>query len=150
MKEKQEIVLGFFKENLSRLEIVRRTGLNWRTVNKYVKGYRKALREALESGRVEDGSVILSEVVEAPVYDSSSRSKRKLSEEMTAEIGKCLLDNEEKVANRQHKQQMKKVDIHFHLRSLGHDIGYTTVATFIRDLEMKKKETHQPLWVKSE
>lgn len=141
MKEKQEIVLGFFKEGLSRLEIVRRTGLNWRTVNKYVKGYRKALKEALESGRVEDGSVILSEVVEAPVYDSSSRSKRKLNEVMIAEIGKCLQENEEKVSNRQHKQQMKKVDIHFHLRSLGYDIGYTTVATFIKDLEMKKKET---------
>lgn len=141
MKQKQKIVLGYYLEGKSCLTIVRETGLNWRTVKKYVDRYEKAKKEAFESGSMSDGSVLLSEVVDPPKYDSSGRGKRKLSESMIAEIEKCLADNEEKALNRQRKQRMKKIDIHEYLRSLGYDIGYTTVATFISELERKKQET---------
>lgn len=141
MKQKQEIVIGYYLEGKSCLTIVRETGLNWRTVSKYVKKYKKAQKRALERGTIPDGSVLLSEAVEPPKYDSSGRGKRKLSEEMIAEIENCLKENEEKVRNGQRKQQMKKIDIHEHLRELGHDIGYTTVATFTSELERKKQET---------
>jgi len=141
MKQKQEIVIGYYLEGKSCLTIVRETGLNWRTVNRYVKKYKKAQKRALEGGLIPDGSVLLSEAVEAPSYDSSGRGKRKLSEAMISEIEKCLDENKEKVLNRQSKQQMKKIDIHEHLRGLGYDIGYTTVATFISDLEKRRNET---------
>lgn len=142
MKQKQEIVIGYYLEGKSCLTIVRETGLNWRTVSKYVKKYKKAQKSALERGLISDGSVLLSEAVDPPKYDSSGRGKRKLSKEMISEIEKCLKENEEKVHNGQRKQQMKKIDIHEHLRELGHDIGYTTVATFISELEQKKQETY--------
>ncbi len=141
MKQKQEIVIGCYLEGKSCLTITRETGLNWRTVSKYVKQYKKAQNRALKAGKISDGSVLLSEAVEPPVYDSSGRGKRKLNEAMISEIEKCLEENKAKVLRHQSKQRMKKIDIHEHLRSLGYDIGYTTIATFISDLEKRKNET---------
>ena len=141
MKQKQKIVIGYYLEGKSCLAISRETGLNWRTVSRYIQAYKKLQERALEQGLISDGGVLLPDAADAPFYDSSGRVRRKLTDAVIAEIEKCLEENRSKVLKGQHKQCMKRIDVYEHLRGLGYDTGYTTVATFISDLEKRRKET---------
>src|ERR1019366_10677890 len=66
------------------------------------------------------------------VYNSSTRTKRKLSEDIIAIIDKCLLENEAKRLDGRMKQRLRKIDIHELIMSAGHSIGYSMVCKHIR------------------
>lgn len=141
MVEKQQIVIGYYRQGKSQRKISRETGLSRRTVKKYIEQYAEELKQP--EILVKDG------VLSVPRYNSSSRKSRRLSAEMKHLIRSCLIQNKEKLNKGMSKQQMKATDIHEYLESKGHKIGYTTVCNFIRQEKQKGTEIfirqkHQP------
>ncbi len=141
MVEKQQIIIGHYRQGKSQRKISRETGLARRTVKKYIEEYSNSLKQSNKS--ISDG------VVSSPSYDSSTRKSRRLSDEMKILIRTCLEKNKEKLGKGMSKQQMKATDIHEYLESEGHKIGYTTVCNFIRQENQKGSEiyvrqSHQP------
>ena len=137
MKGKQEIILKHFREGKNKSEIAKELEIDWKTVDKHVKSYRKSMEKLSSSAEKRE---LTDDLVKEPAYDSSNRKKRKITPEILAVIKECLEKNQEKKKNKQSKQQMKKIDIFEHLKELGHSIGYTTVATIINELNDKSKE----------
>ena len=140
MKEKQEIIIGYYREGKSKREISRDTGISRKTVKKYILSY-ESERLALESASVEAEAALIADLVSPPVYDVSTRAKRKLTSALIARVTALLAENTVKRSRGQHKQQLKKVDIHEQLVSEGFDIGYTSVCNLVRSLENAHRES---------
>ena len=74
----QEIIISHFLEGKSQWEIHRRTGFARKTIRKYINQYEKKRKAIIEEkGDVE---VLINDIVEIPRYDSSNRSKNKLTQ----------------------------------------------------------------------
>ncbi len=86
-------------------------------------------------------SEVIDSLVEAPRYDSSSRPKRKLTKEIVERVKACLDENRKKRSRGQHKQQMKKIDIHEVLVQEGYDIGYSSICHLVTALEGHGRES---------
>ena len=138
--DKQEIIISHFLEGKSQWEIHRQTGFDRKTIRKYIEQYderRKALIE--EKG---DNSILIRDIVEAPKYDSSKRTKVKLTDEVRERIDFYLNENETKKTTGRSKQQKKKIDIYECLIEESYEIGYTTVCNYIRDKLKEEKEAY--------
>ncbi|MEM6767866.1 MAG: IS21 family transposase [Bacteroidota bacterium] len=133
MEENAQIIIDYFRKGKSQREISRELGISRNTVRKYISHYQ---------GKLTDGSGAISSAgqISAPVYDSSSRSRRKLTEEVVAKIASYLSANEQKRRSGKSKQQMKNVDIHAALLDAGYDIGYSTVCEYIHKYKSRSKE----------
>ena len=88
----------------------------------------------------DSGSKLVDELTAFPVYDSSNRTRYKLTSELKAEVTGLLKTNAERVLNGQRKQQYKKVDIWEHLKRSGHCAGYSTICKLISELENESRE----------
>ena len=53
---------------------------------------------------------------------------RKITDAMTVRVRELLAENAQKRKRGQHKQQMKKCDIHTLLQAEGYTIGYTSLC----------------------
>ena len=142
LNEKQEIILKFFREGKSQRAIARETGVDRKTIGKYIKGYQQVKQNLLQSegvNRLEQIDLI-SDLVAPPQYQVANREKRKLSDEMVAQIKYYLEENETKKQNRQAKQQKKIVDIHEALLDNGYQISYSTVRNTVNQLNQSVRE----------
>ena len=140
MRDKQEIILRYFRDGESIRRISRETGVSRHTVGKYVGEY-ASQKEALTKISGASAAELIESIVEAPSYDSSHRQKRKLTPEIVARVKSCLVENTQKRSRGQHKQQMKKIDIHQLLRGEGYDIGYSSICLLVNELEGRKAES---------
>lgn len=131
MLEKQQIILRHFHQGMSQRTISRELGLSRNTIKKYVDGYMKdrCLQDSSCKG-----------VLDPPRYDSSSRTKRKLTEQVRARIDQYLSDNERKRSTGLAKQCMGRVDMHEALITDGFEIGYTTVCEYVKQRLRKGQE----------
>jgi transposase len=141
MIEKQEIVLRHFRDGHSRRQISRDLGISRDTVAKYIDEYAERKRALLESSPQEDPGVLFAPLVEAPRYDSSSRSPRKITDALTTRVRELLAENAKKRGRGQHKQQMKRCDMHALLREEGYDIGYTSLCGLVNRLTQQVPES---------
>ena len=146
---KRKVLLKYQNgDNLS--EISRALGVSRTTVRKYINVYEEKIIKLKTSVENKDDTVdaLVDELSAKPKYDSSSRSKRKLTEEITDIIDDCLEKNEMKLLNKNRKQMMKSIDIYELLKEKNHNIGYTTVCNYIRRTVLKKeafiKQEYQP------
>ena len=128
MYTKQEIIIRHYISGHSQRSISRELGISRDTVRYYLSTYEEKLSELGSSH--EALQACLSEPI---TYDSSSRSKKKLSEAIAKRIDDLLWQNAAKHSSGLHKQVLKGIDIHQQLNEEGHDIGYTTVCQYIRD-----------------
>lgn len=117
MSTKQKIILQYFRSGKSQRQIARELHISRKTVKKYVEAYRIAHDEA--QLKYSDDEALAASIVEAPDYDSGNRTKRKLTQEITARIEVFLKENERKGHSGLHKQKMKKIDIYEVLLSPG-------------------------------
>ncbi len=78
-------------------------------------------------------------MVASPKYDTSSRTRIKLTDEIMETIDELIKSNEKNRLLGRSKQLMKKIDIHEKLVELGFDISYPTVCNYIRDNHEKKE-----------
>jgi len=136
LKQKQEIIIAAFLEGKSQRQIAKDTGVDRKTIRKYVKKYLEARNSLINSGENEtlDERELIDDIVQAPKYDSTNRKKYKLTDEIIEKIKFYLNENEKKRTTGQAKQQKKKIDIYEVLEQQGYDISYTTVCNTIRDL----------------
>ncbi len=140
MQKKQDIILRYFRDGESIRRRSRETGISRYTVGKYVEEY-SSRKESIHGHSGESSAELIESIVEAPRYDSSNRQKRKLTAAIVTRVKACLLENKKKRSRSQHKQQMKKCDIHELLQSEGHEIGYTSICALINELEGKGQES---------
>ncbi len=142
MIEKQKIIIAYHREKKSQRTIARDSGLNRRTVARYIKNYERKRSQLLLEGDNSAEEELISDIVEAPHYDTSSRKKVKLTEEMVARIRFYLKENEQKQKEGKRKQQRKKIDIFEVLQEEGFAIGYTTVCNTIRKIQKESREAY--------
>ena len=140
MINKQEIIIRFFRNGESISQIAREIAVSRKTIRKYIKNYSEAKNRLSQNTQAEEKELI-SEIVKVPKYDSSTRAKRKISEEIISSVKSCLEGNKVKQSRGQHKQQMKKIDIFEYLTEKGYQIGYTTVCNLVNSFEQKSAET---------
>lgn len=139
MREKQEIILRHFRDGKSIRRISRETGISRHTVGKYISEY-SSQKEGLRSISGDSPAELIESIVEAPSYDSSHRKKRKLTPAIVERVKSCLSENTQKRSRGQHKQQMKKIDIHQLLRSENYDIGYSSICLLVNELACSTAE----------
>jgi hypothetical protein len=87
--QKQNIILMNYREGRSQREINRITGVDRKTIRKYIEKYEEQRKE-LHQGKQNEIELIRS-IVESPTYTTGKRPKRKLTEAMELSIQKHLL-----------------------------------------------------------
>jgi transposase-like protein len=140
--EKQKIIITYLRKGKSQRQIAREMGLNRRTVAKYVKDYETKKAQLTGFKGNSNQEELIADIVEDPRYDTSSRKKVKLTDEIIDRIKFYLRENETKRAEGKAKQQKKKIDIHEALKEEGFDIGYTTTCSTIRKINKEAKEAY--------
>ncbi|GAH83269.1 unnamed protein product, partial [marine sediment metagenome] len=110
MIDKQKIIISYYREGKTQRQIARETGINRKTIRRYLAQYEKN-KNILIGSKGGDNSELIADIVEKPKYDTSSRYKVKLTDEIISRIGFYLKQNEEKRATGRSKQQKKKIDI---------------------------------------
>ena len=140
LMQKQEIILSHFREGKSQWEMHRQTGIDRKTIRKYIKEYEEKKQTLLNLS--DDNTELISDIVAPPKYDSSGRVRRKLTDEMINRIHFFLEENEVKKAIGRSKQQKKKIDIYECLIEEGFNISYPTVCNYIRENVEQGKEAY--------
>ena len=85
MKEKQDVLLRFFREGDSKSKISRDLGINRRTVRRYIEEYLSVQEKEKTAGTHIDGC-LPSYVSEPPTYHRPSTPKPALTEDVCAQI----------------------------------------------------------------
>ncbi|MDP2960121.1 MAG: helix-turn-helix domain-containing protein, partial [candidate division Zixibacteria bacterium] len=140
--EKQKIIITYFRKGKSQREIAQDLHINRRTVAKYIEGYETKKAQLTDSKGNSNQEELIADIVEDPKYDTSSRKKVKLTDEIINRIRFYLKENETKRAEGKAKQQKKKIDIYEVLKEEGFDIGYTTTCNTIRKINEEAKEAY--------
>ncbi|QNO15348.1 IS21 family transposase [Alkalicella caledoniensis] len=140
LMNKQEIILSNLRDGVSQWEIHRRTGIDRKTIRKYIREY-EAKKAELVGNEIED-TTLIEDLVSPPKYKARKPVKRKLTDEIIGEINNYLKENEEKQNTGRRKQQKKKIDIFECLSEKGYDISYSTVCSYIRKVEKESKEAY--------
>lgn len=138
--QKQEIILSHFREGKSQWQIHRETGIDRKTIRKYIQRYEEQKQILLN--RSEESKEVIRDFVAPPKYDTSNRVRRKLTDEMIERIHFFLEENEVKKATGRSKQQKKKIDIYECLVDEGYEISYPTVCNYIRENFKATKEAY--------
>jgi len=139
--DKQKIIITHNREGKSQRQIERETGINRKTIRKYIEEYDRK-KDVLTGEKGGENPELIADIVEKPKYDTSKRFKVKLTDSIISSIRSYLSENEEKRATGRSKQQKKKIDILEALKDEGFDIGYTTVCNAITNIERKNKEAY--------
>ena len=134
MVDKNSILLRYFRDGESMSSISRSLNLSRTTVTKYVNAH----KELLSSGKVKD--TLSFGLSTYPEYNSSNRTKRRLTTDICLLIKECLLENEKKRGQGLHKQLMKNIDIHEYLLEKGCQISYSSVCQYIQCVRDSAKE----------
>ena len=130
------------RKGKSQRQIAREMDLNRRTIANYIKDYETKKARLTGSKGNSNKEELIADIVEDLRYDTSSRKKVKLTEEVIDRIKFYLRENETKRAEGKAKQQKKKIDIHEALKEEGFDIGYTTTCNTIRKINKEAKEAY--------
>ena len=134
-----QIILLFYREGLSLRKIAKKLQIHRRTVKARIDQYEQFKRSPL-SDQDKPKSLLNQYLRTGSVYDSSQRTKRKLSQPIIAIIDQCLQNNEAKRLDGRTKQRLKKIDIHELILGAGHVISYSIVCEYIRALVIQTQE----------
>jgi|SRR5690554_690992 len=86
LNEKADILLKLFVEGKSKRQIARETGRCRNTVRKYINEHSEKLSKIDRNMEKDKLLSLIESLVKEPKYDSSSRNKRKLTDEIISEI----------------------------------------------------------------
>lgn len=129
MLKKQEIIIRFSRQGESERSIAKELGISRGTVSKYLKE-----NELEKKGNAEQG------IIKSPKYDSTNRTKKVLTQQVTDYINKCLDDNTVKKSQGNYKQCMAATDIFDGLIEQNYTISYPTVVRYVRKQKQKSRE----------
>lgn len=144
LDQKAEILMKYLRENKSQRAIAKEMKISRTTVRNYIKDYESKCKEIEElnaSGNTVNNDTLnlISEMVSSPKYDTSNRTRTKLTDEIIEKINELMKINDKNRLLGRSKQLMKKIDIHEKLIEFGFDISYTTICNYIRE-NLEKKE----------
>lgn len=142
LNQKQKIIIAYHNKQKSQRAIARELGLNRRTVARYIKDYDRKRTQLLVDKDNPAEEELTADIIQAPIYDTSSRKKVKLSTEIVDRIQFYLTENNRKKKEGKHKQQRKKIDIYEALQKEGFNIGYTTICNTIRNIQQESREAY--------
>ncbi len=142
LKNKQEILLMYFREGKSQRTIAKEVGIDRKTISRYIKDYEIKLNELIEQNEPLDKGELIQSIVEKPKYKSVNRTKRVLTSEIEERIHYFIQENELKRQKGLHKQTKKIIDIHEALEQEGFSISYTTVRNKVHEIARKAKEAY--------
>src|SRR5215216_2774556 len=106
-----QIILLYFKEGLSQRKIAKQLKISRVTVKARIAEYERFKSQPASASPVATCATI-KYLTHGPAYDSSNRTKRKLTQEIADIIDVCLQENETKRLEGRKKQQLRKIDIH--------------------------------------
>lgn len=111
-----------------------------KTVATYWNEY-KQLQQELEDPDA-DIREIQEKIVSEPKYDASNRKPRKYTEKLNADLDEILQEELKKdsILGAGHKQGLTMEQIHGLLVEKGYDIGYSTIASKIKEKRNRQKE----------
>ena len=135
LSEKQHIIISAYLNGQSQRSIARETGIDRKTISKYVKEYELTRQKILNfNGGIDDIRELQDSIIESPKYNCENRKKKKLTDEIINKIKGYVEENEQKRHAGRHKQQKKKIDIYEALKEEDYDISYPTVSNYINKL----------------
>jgi hypothetical protein len=134
-----QIILLYFREGLSLRKIAQKLRISWDTVKARIVTYERFKSQPVED-QLDPQSAKSQYLLNGPAYDSSNRSKRRLTAEIIEIIDACLKEIELKRLEGRLKQQLRKIDIHEKILSAGYSIGYTTISEYIRGQAAQVRE----------
>ena len=111
---------------MSLREIARRTGVNRKTVTRYVREY-----EAMVQSDPEEGIDMC--LASKPKYPRRRAERSKLTEPVCAEIEYWLAENARRRQTGMRKQCLKRQDIHRALLEKGFDVSYSSVCKYTKE-----------------
>ena len=138
---KQQIIIRYLNGEGQR-KIAKELHVSRNTIRKYVNEYNDKKRELLNKNELTNTNEIIDDIVSEPTYNSSNRTRRKISDKCVNLIEQFLVENKQKRASGKTKQQMKATDIYEHLISEGYDISYASVANIVRELKDNINEAY--------
>ncbi|MDD4155390.1 MAG: HTH domain-containing protein [Candidatus Cloacimonetes bacterium] len=97
-------------------------GVSRTTVHKYVKTLKEKIESIKTSADQSATELLISELTNAPKYDTTNRYARVVTEPIIKIITDCLKENDKKDLNHQHKQKMKGSDINEKIIKEGYNI----------------------------
>ena len=145
MDIKQQIIIRYLNGDGQR-KIAKELHVSRNTIRKYVNEYNLKKQELLNNNTTINSNAIIDDIVAEPTYDSSNRTRWKVSDECIELIKTCLIENKKKRASGKSKQQMKATDIYELLVKKGFDISYSSVSNIVRSL----KDTLNEAYIKQE
>jgi len=137
MGEKQSILHSYFIDGKGIKTIAREMELARNTVRNYVNEFASQKAEIIAGG---DKYTIIEAMQDSPRYDTSSRTKVVVTEDVIKFIKNCLDENERKCTTGKHKICQNSADIHRELSEAGYNISYPSVANTVRELSNKRLE----------
>jgi len=143
MYTKQEIILRWHRDGLSKRRISKELGISRKTASHYISQYEALLR----SGKSPSEALSIS-LSKPPEYNGSGRNKLRLTQEIQDSIDRMLDENQKKLMSGMGKQQMKKIDILHKLHEQGFEIGYTTVCNYIRNRHEHKQSPKKEAFIR--
>ena len=146
--DKQKIIIEHCAGKTNR-KIAKEMGLNRKTVNKYVSEYEAARKKELaELPAGGNPPPVTPCILVAPKYDTSSRSKTVITDDVLQKVKKCLEENESRLLRGAGKQVMRAIDIHEYLtETCKVTISYSSVKRAIRSLKLPE---HGEAFIKQE
>jgi len=99
-----ENIIAYYRDKKSQRIIAREIGLNRRTVARYIKDYEKKRAELMATANDSQKEELTADIIETPGYDTRSRKKVKLTEEMMDRIQFYLQENEQKKKEGKYKK----------------------------------------------
>lgn len=131
MNLKQQIIIKYLNGDGQR-KISKDLHTSRNTIRKYINEYNSKKNELLKNDNLKNNNQIIDDIVAEPAYDSSNRTRRKISDNCIELINQCLIENKQKRASGKAKQQMKAIDIYEFLKNKNFDISYSTVSNIVR------------------
>jgi len=141
MYTKQEIVLQYYRESKSQRYISRTLGISRDTVKKYISSY-----ELYISKHGDKESNLRDYLNLEPQYNSSNRTKSKLTPSLKSKIDSYLKLNDNRRLEGLTKQVLNNKSIWELLVKQGFDIGYCSVSNYIKD--KTKKEVSKEVFIR--
>lgn len=134
-----QIILLYYREGLSVRKIARQLKLHRNTVKDRIEQHVR-FKTAPAADRDDPGTTAGQYLQKGPVYDSSGRPKRKLTDDIIDIINQSLEENEVKKLDGRHKQQLRRIDIHELVLSAGHSISYSVLCDYIQKKNARSRE----------
>ena len=140
--DKKEQILHYHRiDGLSLREIARRTGLNRKTVTRYIREYEAQVQEDPEEG-------IDMCLASKPKYPVRKAERTKLTDAVCAEIEYRLSENVRRRQTGMRKQCLKRQDIHRALIEKGFSISYSSVCKYIQQRKASRSGKPKDVFIK--